>query len=306
MHLQKESLTTLREIGEQLDQNQFPIVHNGGIVLPSETSVLCSTLGKEKTNVRQRQRRSATRPWQGPAGRQRQAVRRGPPRDAASVVGADLQKQYEAQLSAFLEAYPDTECWHRVEGMWLLTESRLLHGLGKKATFLTMLPYSRKFVVKSWGFWSTPISFEWIGPRHTNFPDGSICAFERRDVTWVAGDSIIKLLDLYSLWALRHLHLDIFGRWPGHQFVPHPHERLTELSDDEYCGCDHPNKPYADCCKKHDLARDRAADALDFLLRTGVLRKPPGDIMEFLRRRKYIDHNEKPPTMGNFLSEVPL
>lgn len=231
MYLETEIVKTLQEIGAHLDQDQFPVVHNGGIVMPSESIISPLTLGKEKTNVRSRQRGSSTRPWQGPTGWQGQAYGPRPTRDAASVVCSSLQKQYEGQLDAVQEAYPDTEYWHQMEGLWLLTESTLLHGLGKKATFLTMFPDTKKFAVKSWSFWTTQISFEWVGPRHTNFPDGSICAFEPRDKTWVSGDSIVELLDLYSLWAFRHLHLETFGRWPGYQSVPHPYERLTELRD---------------------------------------------------------------------------
>lgn len=295
MHVQTETLKTLRQIGIQLDQNRFPIVYNGGVVMPGEATVSPSTLGKEKANVSARQRRSETRPWQGPPGRQRQADRPGPTRGATPVVCSDLQNQYEAQLDAVQEAYPDTKCWHQMEGMWLLTESALLPGLGKKATFLTMLPYTKKFAVMSWGFWTTPISFKWIGARHTNFPNGSICAFEREDKTWVSGESIIKLLDLYSLWALRHLHLETFGRWPGYQSVHYPYERLTELKDNEYCGCAHSHRMYADCCKKHDLARDKVADALDFLrITNGGSRTPPKNIVEFIR------HREEPPPISNF------
>ncbi len=294
-------MTILREVGAQLDHDCYPRIHDGGVVLPA-AAVSCSTRSKEKTNVTSRQRRSTTRPWQGPSGRQRQAYRPRPARGATPVVCSGLQKQYEAELDAVQEAYPDTECWHEIEGMWLLTESTLLHGLGKKATFLTMLPYNKKFAVKSWCFWTTPIFVDWIGPRHTNFPDGSICAFEPRDKTWISGDSIVKLLDLYSLWAFRHLHLEICGRWPGYQSVRHPYERLTELRDDEHCGCAHSDRMYADCCKKRDLARDKTADARDFLLNIteGGLREPPKDILKFIR------HREEPPPIINFLSQVCL
>ena len=301
-------MAILREVGAQLDHDSYPRIHDGGIVQPGDATVSCSTQGKEKTSVTSRQRRPPTRPWQRPAGWQRQAYRPRPTRAAASVVCSGLQKQYEVELDAVREAYPETTCWHQIEGMWLLTESTLLHGLGKKATFLTLIPYINNFTAKSWCFWTTPISFEWIGPRHTNFPDGSICAFEPRDKTWISGDSIVKLLDFYSLWALRHLHLEIFGRWPGFQSVPHPYERLTELRDDEYCGCDHSGRMYADCCKEHDLARDRAVDALFFLfkLTDGGVRKPPEDILKFIRHRKFIRHNEEPPPITNFLFQVCL
>lgn len=303
MLVQAENLRTLREIGVQLDQNQFPIIYNGGIVTPRETTVL-STGAKENGDESSRPRRPATRPWRGPSGRQRPSYGPRPTRKAAPVVSAGLQKQYEAELDAVQEACPSAKVWHQTEGMWLLTESTLLRGLGKKATFLTLLPYIKNFRTRSWGFWTTPISFEWIGPRHTNFPDGSVCAFEPRDKTWASGGSIVELLDLYSLWALRHLHLEILGRWPGYQSVPYPYERLTELKDGEYCGCAHSDRLYTDCCKKHDLARDRVADAIGFLLNVtnGGSRTPPKEIIKFIRDSKFIRYSEEPPSMTNFLS----
>lgn len=299
--MQADAMTILRQVGDQLDEDLYPQVHDGGIVQPGDVTLSCSNQGKEKSSVASRQRRPSARPWQGPPGRQRQAFRFRSSRAATPVVCADIQKKYEAELDAVLEAYPDTNIWHRAEGMWLLTESILLHGLGKKATFLISIPYFQKFTVKSWGFWITPISFEWIGPRHTNYPDGSICAFEPQDKTWMNGDSIVTLLDLYSLWALRHLYLEIYGRWPGYQSIPYPYERLTEICDNEYCGCAHSNRLYVDCCKRHDLARDKTTDALDFLKKSGGLRNPPKEILEFIRYRKFIGDKEQPPNIINFL-----
>ena len=48
----------LRKIGLQLDHGVFPIVKNGGIVLPSESAILSKTLGKESYHARERRRAS--------------------------------------------------------------------------------------------------------------------------------------------------------------------------------------------------------------------------------------------------------
>lgn len=263
--------------------------------MPGETTVPREKLGKETENVKRRKRRSATEPRQRAAGRQGQAHRSGSSRRSGPpVICASLQKQYAAELDAVQEAYPGTKVWHKTEGLWLLTESTILSGLGKKATFLTAIPYRQASTAKSWGFWTTAISAQWIGPRHTNFPDGSVCAFELRDETWVMGDSIVTLLDLYSVWACRHFHLETFGRWPGRQAVHHPFERLTELNDDEFCGCDGSGKLYRDCCKKHDLDEDRIALAADFRIHyCDGLRSPPELISKFVRYG-----GELPPFVG--------
>lgn len=283
------AMADLREIGAQLDQNRFPRVHDGGIVVPRDAGRLGSTRGKEKADV-SRKRRSSAGPRKGPAGWQGQAVRPGSAGGASPVLGADLRERYEGELGALLSAYPDTRVWKHEAGMWLLTESAVLSGLGKKATFFVLVPFARRFRVRTWAFWTTALSVNWIGPRHTNFPDGSICAFEPRDQTWVPGGSLVKLFDFYTVWALRHLHLETFDRWPGYQSVPEPFERLQELRDDEYCGCEKSHKLYGECCKPGDL--EKRASGIDFVLKRGR-RQPPDDIVRFVRVRDQVPPLEK-------------
>jgi hypothetical protein len=120
--------------------------------------------------------------------------------------------------------------------------------------------------VRAWGFWCEGgAGVRWIGPRHTNYPDGSICAFDGEDRTWAFGDSLVTLADLYSVWAVRHLYLDHFGRWPGPQSSSHPYERLTEHRDDEHCSCGRSGRRYGECCQPADLQLNRCALAIDFL-----------------------------------------
>jgi hypothetical protein len=151
--------------------------------------------------------------------------------------------------------------------------------------------------VRSWAFWADPIAFpEWIGPRHTNFPDGSICAFEPLDGTWKFGDPIVQLLDIYTVWALRHLYLRQFGRWPGYQSVHFAGERLLELRDDEHCGCGRGDKLYADCCMPSDLAGTRIAMLLNFVWVTGSVRKPPEAVERFVRSK------QQPPSLRDLVT----
>lgn len=177
--------------------------------------------------------------------------------------------------------------------MWLLVPSRLLPGLRQQALFLAGVSYAGA-AVRSWAFWADPLSQPgWIGPRHTNFPDGSICAYEPSDGTWGFGEPLVDLLDLYSVWAVRHLHDLTFGRWPGPQAVYHPYERLLEISPEEYCGCGR-DRRYADCCQALDLARNRIADAVDFLFWSGGnLRAPPQAVIDFVRTQRDIEHLDK-------------
>lgn len=289
----------LREIGALLDKNLFPCVHDGGFVRPCEPAV-SSTRGQEKENERQREKRPATEPWEWSAGRQRPPdglgawprTRAWPPRRTAPVVEPELRILYEGAVGQVCRAYPGTKYWLQAEGMWLLTESSVLDGLERKATFALMIPYNSQSVARGWGFWTSPAYLQWIGPRHTNFPDGSICAFAPMDGTWGVGHNIVKLLDIYSVWALRHLHYATFGRWPGYQFIHHPYERITEVRDDEYCGCNHSDRLYSQCCKEKDAALNRVELAFDFWSTHGTKeRQPPADISRFVEARE-----NPPPT----------
>lgn len=276
----------LREIGKGLDRHVFPEVHVGGVVMPSDVASGSLTLGKEQENGESKAGRPEARPRTGAAGRERPADRPRASGYASSVVGAGVPSQYgEDEVGALREEYPRTQLWHQKDGLWLIVESALLKGLSEHAIFVLGVASDIR-LVRSWGFWGNLVGYPtWIGPRHTNFPDGSICAFEQGDATWLFGDSLIKLVDLYSLWAVRQLYLAAFGRWPGHQAVHHPYERLLELRADEHCGCGSSERLYGECCLARDLARNRIADAAHFLLWWGAERKPPSEVVRFARER---------------------
>ena len=252
--------------------------------MPNGPVINSSILGTEKHDVRSKQRRPETRSRTRATEGQRSSYRSRPTGQTAQDVCPGLRATYEDEIDAILVAYPKTRVWRQKEGLWLLTPSGLLPGLRQNATFLTGVPFIQSIPVRGWGFWPCSV---WIGPRHTNFPDGSICAYEPSDGTWSVGGSIVELLDLYSVWALRHLYLKRFGRWPGYQAVIHPFERILELGKDEYCGCENRDSLYGDCCRDRDLARNRAADAVNFMLWTGGgRREPPLAIMRFLLEQK--------------------
>lgn len=280
--LPDSALEILSEVGRRLDKDIYPRVLNDGIVMPSDTTVPLPSWAEKEHENEKGKRRSTTGPrtgatrWQGSPERGRASS------PAAPVVCSDLKARFENELSKMLKAYPRTRVWHQSEGLWLLTESTLLPGFWKKAVFLTGIPFAPTRIVRAWGFWDgIPLAHPmWIGPRHTN-GDGSVCAFEPDDGTWKHGDSIITLLDLYSTWAVRHLHLQVFGRWPGRQYARYPYERLLEQRIDELCGCGS-EQLYSKCCQQADLSRINIADA-PALARRLMERNPPDAIFDFVR-----------------------
>lgn len=265
--------------------------------LPSRPKSDHFVLGKEKSNVK----RTSSGPTSG--SRQRSAGWKGtasgsrPPSAPASVVSRSSATEYERHFGELIAAYPRSRLLIQADGIWLLVRSKLVQGLDREAIFVVAIPFSLEKPTQAWGFWSrgNEAFAQWIGPRHTNFPHGSICAFDVADDVWRTGASTVTLLDLYSVWAVRHLYLEHFGRWPGPQRARWPHERRLECRPDELCGCGSLEKTYAECCHSHDVQRDALRDAVSFLLATnGGHRSPPIEIVGFLRRQS------APPPMAKF------
>lgn len=291
------AIALLSELGKQLDANVYPRVTNGGLVVLNESTVF-STLSTERNYGRQKERGPAAGSWQGTVGRKRPSGGPRPPGDTTPVVGSGPKAHYEVQLSELREQYPGAQFSHQDDGIWLLTTSKLLPGLRQHTIFLTGISFPGR-TVRSWAFWGDALAYpEWIGPRHTNFPDGSICAFEPSDGTWTFGDRLVQLLDIYTLWALRHLYLKQFERWPGYQSVHFPGERILELRADEHCGCAKSERFYGECCMSRDRAGDCIGESLRFFRLTGGIRKPPESITKFLRYQKDL------PSLANLVTAM--
>lgn len=291
-----QPIEILGKLGQQLDADIFPRVDNHGIVIPGDADGSDFFRAKEKSHERQGTRRPRTRSWTRPHGRQRTASGSWTPCQTSPTVCTDLRALYRNELTEVLQAYPETQIWQQDDGLWLQTESLLLPGLNQKAVFLTGVPFSRVRLTRGWGFWmGIPMNHpQWIGPRHTNMPDGSICAFDPNDGTWEVGMTLVSLLDLYTLWALRHLYLQTFGYWPGRQVAGYVIERLLELRPTEHCGCGR-NKPYGECCRPADLKADRLFETMKFSDLGGFHRFPPKAISEFVQR------NGPPPIISEVL-----
>jgi len=264
----------LEKIGQELDHGQYPAVRNGGIVVPIST-VIFENMGKEMEDERRYEaRRPSTGSRQGTTRRKGSAGRSTAASTTAPVIGPIGPENFDNSIEERAVAYPVVRYWRAPDAFWLVTRSHLLDGCSRSAVFVSVFSDTPIPIARSWGFWD---GITWIGPRHTNFPDGSVCSYEIRDLTWRAGGSIVTLLDMHTVWALRHLHLEVFGRWPGYQAIALTYERLLEIQDDEYCGCDaEDHKRYINCCKSKDLGGDYLSHAIHYLTATqGGIRQPP-------------------------------
>lgn len=290
--LSGDAVEVLRQIGVALDQRRTVRVANTGVVLAD--TPLESDDGKVVDNE-QRSRRPAAGSRQRPAGRKRTPDR---PRTAGPRprIGG-LVASYEAQIANVSAAYPGAKLHRDPQGLWLFAESRILEDLQRRANFLIALPDTPQIEPRGWAFWREEEDVTWIGPRHTNFHDGSVCAFSSaKDDIWRPGADLRTLLDIYSVWALRHLHLEHVGRWPGRQYglldhlgLPDPYYRLIEFHLDELCSCGS-NERYGNCCRAQDLKHDLSSIKVAFERRNGGRsireRKPPESVVSFLQMNK--------------------
>ncbi len=284
----------LQQVGSALDEDRPLRVYDHGVVALDRQSKTANS-AKENGDERQAQtgpsarsrKRAAGR--QGPAGGSRSA-------GAAPRVGGDvLRAAYEGQVAGLEKAYPTLQIYPDDAGMWLLATSSILKGLPREATFLVALPYRLAAGPRSWAFWTAAGRHRWIGPRHTNLGDGSICAFSPDEGAWSEGGDLRTLLDLYSVWSLRHLHLEKFGRWPGRQYAlvrgdprVQAYYRLREWRDDELCGCGSVNRRYSECCKPFDERLNRIEIMQLFAQQVPGgfgSRRPPQPIMDFIEGR---------------------
>lgn len=287
--MRQETKNLLAIIGLQLDGLSFPVVMNRGIVMPGQFPVPINSSGKENQNERKKARRPTTGARPRAEGGARTSCKASP-----FVVAVDAA--YEKPLASVHDAYPDAQVWQQEDGFWVTVGAVLLPKCERRARLLVGVSESYR-TIRAWAFWDGGVvGSTWIGPRHTNFPDGSICAFDVSDGTWQFGDSLVELLDLYVLWVLRHLHQEVLGRWPGPQSVPLLYERLLEVNDSELCGCDNPVGIYADCCKSKDSEADLLRAAFEFGRFTHwALRYPPPAVTKFMREGK------EPPPLHNVI-----
>jgi hypothetical protein len=289
--LASETRAALQQVGAALDEHRPLLVHVHGRVALDQGSPT-ATAAQENGNEGRGKRRSATRSRERPAGKggptggSRQA-------GAPSRIGGDgLRVAYEGQVTRFADAYPTLQAFPDEDGMWLLAKSSIISGLPGEATFLVALPYQSGLGPRAWGFWTAGAETAWIGPRHTNFRDGSICAFSPDEGAWSEGGDLRTLLDLYSVWTLRHLHLEVFGRWPGKQYSlfgadprVQAYYRQSECKGNELCGCGSETRRYCECCKQSDLRLNFVEGAGLFLTHTQGgfnSRRPPPSVVGFI------------------------
>lgn len=245
-------LELLQLIGEVLDDDDDLRVHREGLVVPDQASSSSNAprppKGGEDDEREGQARRSEAGSRRGTAERGSRRRQRPEGEKASLVSGAGLTPEEQADLREAADAYPQMRVGTASGAAWIEMWVKPVSGLEDSAYLLIQYPADKEYPVRGWGWWDSGI---WIGPRHTNYPHGDICAYNPNDLTWNRAGPLVALLNLYAIWVVRHLHLREFGRWPGLQRIHTAYERLREHEPGEFCGCGRMTR-YQDCCRQED------------------------------------------------------
>lgn len=275
----------IQVIGQDFDQGIFPNILDGGVLIPGARPVV-PVPGKERVHHGQQSRQTNPSCASTPSGTSAASGYPGTSGNTAPVARATTCM--EEEIDVLKRSYPGTRSYPQAHGVWLQIPCAVLPNLGYSAKIIVAINTSLHHV-SAWGFWVAGVAgIRWIGDRHTNYADGSICAFDGRDGTWHLRESLVKLADIYSMWAFRHLHLEVCGHWPGPQSSGRRLERMREFKPNENCGCDAPRGTYAECCMAADIAAESTPGRMDYAkTHSNIMyalecqtRRPPSAVVE--------------------------
>lgn len=278
--LTEAQLAHLRTVGVAVDGGQQPTVFDGGFVgfnRPDESEESSNVSGKEagsKSGTRSR-RRARTR-----------AGARGPQASDHAFRSHALEEAHGAGFRVLAQHYSALAFEDR-NGLWVVVPSLPLGGRGPEVHFLIAVPLDERLAPRAWAFAKVGPDAELMSLKHTNFPDASVCAFTPEHRPWPNADGLLGLVDIYVLWAVRKLHRDYFGWWPGPQLGACAHYRLREFDPREDCGCGS-NKRYRDCHLAADQLVNPHETAMEFKGLFGCDYKdrcPPIHVLEAGRSR---------------------
>lgn len=278
MRLSRQVFARLKTDGELLDTDDLQfVVGSGGEVslLPIENKELNDGTFQQGTAGRQGSPR-----WQGAAGGEAPAAPGPPPR----FWGGSLREHYLDSLAELL-AYFDAQVIQQQHGLWVVARVFPLGVDGPQFWLAIAVPFHQDSKPQGWAFLMKGNYVEPIGPRHTNFPDHSICADGEDEKGWYPIDGLRALVSLYSTWLFRQLYFQQFGLWPCRQWGATALYRRLEFHPDEWCGCGK-NRRYRNCHMEADalLSEQEAVD--EHIAKFGSpyrKRTVPSAVMSFAR-----------------------
>lgn len=237
-------INRLEVLGRSLHQEQqLSVFHRGFVGLDHEDE------SEVKKYVKGTARRSAARSGAGQSAAQRTWRRASS--ETNQFRTAAVEAAFGTEFRILAQHYPVLG-FEEEAGLWAVVESYPLGSHGPQIDFVIALRSDRKAHPKAWAFRSVGRQKRLMPLKHTNFPDASICAFPQDDGSWSWEDGITALVDHYTIWAVKSLHKEQFGWWPGRQHGVCALYRRREFVPNEACGCGS-GKSYGVCHQTRDF-----------------------------------------------------
>lgn len=248
------NLNRLADLGKALDTSQILSVFAGGFVGLSdedESEVIQHVAGKEG--------RSPARPRSG------QRTAEGPwwPSGETHYFGSDAHEEAFGVGFRVLAQHYEALAFEENDGLWVVVKSEPLGCRGPQIHFLIAFPLRHESKPKGWAFDRIGAQVSPMSLKHTNFPDASICAFLHDEYEWSQAGGMIELVDHYTIWAVKKLHRDYMGHWPGMQVGACAFYRRLEFTPNEQCGC-LSGKKYKICHQGADMLVSEQAGREEF------------------------------------------
>lgn len=278
----------LKAIGEALDTGQQAFVFDEGFVRLSdepESEVITDVAGQKAGPQSRSRPGQRARTWGAQAARD-------PFRSDA------LEAAYGTEFRILAQHYQALAFEER-NGLWIVVPSKPLGPQGPEVHFVVALPINKQIPPRAWALERVGRSARFMSLKHTNFPDASVCAFPHGYVSWPNPEGILGLIDIFTLWAVRKLHRDLLGWWPGPQVGACSHYRLKEFDPREDCGCGS-QKRYGSCHMARDVLEEPKAAKAEFRRLFNCDfddRIPPNAILDFARSRW-----KRTPSMADLFS----
>jgi hypothetical protein len=206
------------------------------------------------------------------------------PADSTRSLGGRRRARYQAEVRELRWQYPGT--YFRIDdsGLWIVVPAFPLGTSGPQLIQITAVPDDPNIRILTWAFWISDDRCAWVGHRHTNYPDGSVCAFPPDGGAWKDGDPLVRYVDRICEWSARHIFCWLDGYWPGPQDAICRYYRVGEGRAQELCFC-HSGKTYFECCRPLDLLQSCASDRELFKSNCNGLdigeQRPPKQLYEY-------------------------
>lgn len=276
----------LRQFGEEAENDRFPIIDVGGVILPGESATFDIQPGEDWNSAEGQgtQTRSEARSAAG--------SRQGPPAEAASGEAAHSVEceLIDRELEELKRYHPQaTEIFSSSSFVLQRIPVRLFSSLPHRATLVLEIPRcasrqawpiaSRVRMVpdvRAWAFWDGQSLIR----SHHQLPDGSMCAY--MPVQGLFGVTpLYQIVGMCICWIGKCLYNQAFDRWPGPQHYGPLEMRLRDRRD-EFCGCGKKQR-YAACCR----TAIEAAPFRDLLAASFAARMTYGSLLRMQKRLAY-------------------